>query len=697
MTAERMHVDTVEAATVLGASHDPDEKLRLPDAPADLEAVIRSGGAVAWSEPLTIRTYEPDEPSRYPMFLDHRVYQGSSGKVYPLPFTESISDEATLRDWQAIHLENEYVRLVILPGARRSHPRRLRQDHGLRLLLPQQRHQAGARRPRRAVDQRRRRVQLAAAPPAGDLPARRDDHRGRRRRHPSPSGAPTTTRSPGCRRSTASGCARTARSIELVVRLHNRTERASDVPLVGERRGRGPRRLPVVLPRGRALRRRPRPARAHRVPRGGPAVLRRRLPGARARPSPDADRIDCYRNIPVPTSYMIVDSQQDFFGGYDHAAGAGFVHWAERRLSPGKKQWTWGDAPFGQAWDAQLTDDDGPYVELMAGVYTDNQPDFSWLLPGETKVFTQYWYPIPAIGVAHQATPDAAVHVDRDDGVGGDLRGDVDRSRGAARANPPRRRGAWPRSTSTSTRACPFRLEADVAIRRRRGDRGGAARPPVGSSGALEPDRRRRRRALGRRRASAARGDRIRRRALPHRTPPQPVPSSDALSAGVLERGLERDPGDVRTNLALADRDYRAGRLRHGARAGGDRADAAHPAQREPGRRRGVLPARARAAPARADRRGRAGLRQGRLGRHLGGGRGIRARAVAGATGAEPRRAARPRHPRRGRRPRRAPDRPPCDHAPPFSERTRMPRPSCGVLSRPIRSTPPSGRSRVDP
>ncbi|WP_348523551.1 DUF5107 domain-containing protein [Demequina litorisediminis] len=66
-----------------------------------------------------------------------------------------------------------------------------------------------------------------------------------------------------------------------------------------------------------------------------------------------ADRIDWYRNIPVPTSYMIVDSQQDFFGGYDHAARAGFVHWAERRVSPGKKQWTWGNAPFGHAWDDQ--------------------------------------------------------------------------------------------------------------------------------------------------------------------------------------------------------------------------------------------------------------------------------------------------------------------------------------------------------
>lgn len=44
------------------------------------------------------------------------------------------------------------------------------------------------------------------------------------------------------------------------------------------------------------------------------------------------------------------------------------------------------------AWDRNLTDQDGPYVELMAGVYTDNQPDFSFLHPYETRTFTQCWY-----------------------------------------------------------------------------------------------------------------------------------------------------------------------------------------------------------------------------------------------------------------------------------------------------------------
>ncbi|MDR1579235.1 MAG: DUF5107 domain-containing protein [Synergistaceae bacterium] len=61
--------------------------------------------------------------------------------------------------------------------------------------------------------------------------------------------------------------------------------------------------------------------------------------------------------------------------------GAGILHVADHRISPGKKQWTWGCGDFGQAWDRNLTDENGPYVELMTGVYTDNQPDFTWLAP----------------------------------------------------------------------------------------------------------------------------------------------------------------------------------------------------------------------------------------------------------------------------------------------------------------------------
>ena len=124
-----------------------------------------------------------------------------------------------------------------------------------------------------------------------------------------------------------------------------------------------------------------------------------------------------YANIPVPTSYMCMGSKEDFFGGYDHFAQAGIVHYADHHISPGKKQWTWGNhGDFGYAWDRNLADADArgefpPYIEIMAGVYTDNQPDFSFLQPGETKSWSQYWYPIQKIGPAQHANLDAAINL----------------------------------------------------------------------------------------------------------------------------------------------------------------------------------------------------------------------------------------------------------------------------------------------
>jgi tetratricopeptide (TPR) repeat protein len=128
-----------------------------------------------------------------------------------------------------------------------------------------------------------------------------------------------------------------------------------------------------------------------------------------------------YANIPVPTSYMAAGSSHDFFGGYDHKAEAGLIHVADHRIAPGKKQWTWGNQEFGYAWDRNLTDPDergeyAPYIELMAGVFTDNQPDFSFLQPGETRTWSQFWYPFQAIGPARHATVDGAVSVQPADG-----------------------------------------------------------------------------------------------------------------------------------------------------------------------------------------------------------------------------------------------------------------------------------------
>ena len=126
--------------------------------------------------------------------------------------------------------------------------------------------------------------------------------------------------------------------------------------------------------------------------------------------------ISRYKNIPVPTSYMAYHSDYNFVGGFDYRANAGILHIANHHVSPGKKQWTWGCGDFGKAWDRNLTDEDGPYIELMTGVYTDNQPDFTFLMPYEEKSFTQYFMPYKAVGQVKNASTEIAVGIEVENG-----------------------------------------------------------------------------------------------------------------------------------------------------------------------------------------------------------------------------------------------------------------------------------------
>ena len=71
--------------------------------------------AKIWEEDVVIPTYEIGAPDKNPMFLEKRVYQGSSGKVYPYPTTEKISHEKKDKIWHAVYLENEYLKVMILP------------------------------------------------------------------------------------------------------------------------------------------------------------------------------------------------------------------------------------------------------------------------------------------------------------------------------------------------------------------------------------------------------------------------------------------------------------------------------------------------------------------------------------------------------------------------------------------------------
>ena len=355
-------------------------------------------------EKIAIKTYPVGEPEKNPMFFEKRVYQGSCGKVYPVPFIDKVYDTPSMKDYDAVTLENEYVRLVLLP------------ELGGRIYIAQDKKNGNYDFFYRNDVIKPALVGLAGPwvsggvefnwpqphRPATFMPTDVEIEKGK-------DGSVTVWMSdhdPLTRmRGTHGICLKPGSClVELKARLYNRTPFTQtflwwanvaarvhdqyesffppDVEYVADHAVRAMSSFPEAL---------------------------QKYYGVDYAKRKGANNLCWYKNIPVPTSYMICATKYDFFGGYDHAAQGGFVHVADRHIAPGKKQWTWGNHPFGYAWDRELTDDSGPYIELMAGVYTDNQPDFTYLMPYETKTFSQYWWPYQKIGVPQNANMEAAV------------------------------------------------------------------------------------------------------------------------------------------------------------------------------------------------------------------------------------------------------------------------------------------------
>ena len=385
-------------------------------------------GVRAERSPIEIPTYGLGEPEKNPMFFEKRVYQGSSGKVYPVPFVDKVYDEPRSCSYDSARLENDYVRLVILPeiGGRiflgqdkvnNDYDFFYRQDvikpalvglsgpwisGGVEFNWPQH-HRPGTYMPADVHIEEEsggaRTVWLSEHDPLSRMKGMH-----------------------GIRLQPASAL------VELKARLYNRTPFTQtflwwanvaamvhdnyqsffppDVHYVADHAVRAMSSFPIA---------------------------ENEYYGVDYAARPGSNDLSWYRNIQVPTSYMVCDTSFDFFGGYDYDAQGGFIHVADKHVAPGKKQWTWGNHEFGWAWDRELTDQNGPYVELMAGVYTDNQPDFSYLAPYETKTFSQYWWPFKAIGPVQNANRDAAVRLVRNDNGTLDLGAVVSRPFAGAR------------------------------------------------------------------------------------------------------------------------------------------------------------------------------------------------------------------------------------------------------------------------
>ena len=121
--------------------------------------------------------------------------------------------------------------------------------------------------------------------------------------------------------------------------------------------------------------------------------------------------ISWHKNSKHATSYFSAPSKYDFFGGFDYVKNCGVLHIADHHISPGKKMFTWGYGSNADNWEKKLTDSDGQYAELMAGCYSDNQPDLTWIQPYETKTFSQKWFPIHDKGIPTFANDNGALYI----------------------------------------------------------------------------------------------------------------------------------------------------------------------------------------------------------------------------------------------------------------------------------------------
>ena len=365
--------------------------------------VTEKGGIRAWEEVIMLPTYEAGEEEKNPIFLEKRVYQGSSGKVYPYPVVEKVSDEKKDKQYRALFLENEYLKIMILP------------ELGGRV------HMAYDKVQKRHFVYYNQVVKPALVGLTGPWISGGIEFNWPQHHRPStfmPTEYAIENNKDGSITVWCNEVERMFRTkgmqgftlyptkayLEIKVKIYNRTSFPQTFlwwanPAVVVNDGYHsvfPPDVHAVFDHGKRD--------VSNFPIATGTYYKQDY-------SAGVD-ISKYKNIPVPTSYMAIKSKFNFIGGYEEDVQSGLLHVANHHVSPGKKQWTWGHGDFGQAWDRNLTDEDGPYIELMTGVYTDNQPDFSWLQPNEERSWTQYFMPYSKVGYVKNASKEAVMNIE---------------------------------------------------------------------------------------------------------------------------------------------------------------------------------------------------------------------------------------------------------------------------------------------
>jgi tetratricopeptide (TPR) repeat protein len=366
--------------------------------PAQADSTVK-----IYEEPLVIPAYEVGEPDPNPRFYTGRTYQGAQGRVYPYPMLDVLTDNRKDKTYKAVYVENEYIQICILPeiGGRvfaaldkTNNYDFLYRQHvikpaligmlgawisgGIEWCIPHH-HRATTFMP---VD-----YTLQENPDGsktiwiGEIELR---HRMR--------WIIGTTVYPG------------KSYMEATIKIINRTPFVNSILCWANVAVHANPDYQVIFPPGTEYATYHGKNQFARWP-----ISYERYSGVDYTKGVD---LSWWKNHPSPISFFAWNYKDDFFAGYDHGKEAGTAYVANHHIAPGKKLWEWGPGPRGQMWDKILTDTDGPYIEIMAGAYSDNQPDYSWIQPYEVKIIKMYWYPLRKIKSVKNANINAAVNLE---------------------------------------------------------------------------------------------------------------------------------------------------------------------------------------------------------------------------------------------------------------------------------------------
>jgi tetratricopeptide (TPR) repeat protein len=120
--------------------------------------------------------------------------------------------------------------------------------------------------------------------------------------------------------------------------------------------------------------------------------------------------ISMFKNIKQHFPIFAENMSEDFYGIYHHNLDCGLVHVADHSIVRGRKVWMFGNARDGKIFIDLLSDDAKDYCELQTGPFP-LQSDYRMLQAGETYIQHDCWFPVAQTGGFNVASKEFAANV----------------------------------------------------------------------------------------------------------------------------------------------------------------------------------------------------------------------------------------------------------------------------------------------